>query len=26
LERTAAWEAMLKERFDSVATVQGKNY
>ena len=26
LERTAAWEAMLKERFDSVATVQGKDY
>lgn len=26
LERTAAWEAMLKERFDSVATVQGKAY
>ena len=26
LERTAAWETMLKERFDSVATVQGKNY
>ena len=26
LERTAAWEAMLKERFDSVATVMGKEY
>ncbi|MBQ2843213.1 MAG: protein-disulfide reductase DsbD N-terminal domain-containing protein [Alistipes sp.] len=26
LERTAAWEAMLKEHFDSVATVQGKDY
>ena len=26
IERTAAWEAMLKERFDSVATVMGKDY
>lgn len=24
--RTAAWEAMLKERFDSVAVVQGSDY
>lgn len=26
LERTAAWEEMLKGYFDSVATVQGKDY